>query len=89
MLAFLAAAGFVPPRGPWVKLERPQRERPSGRARTNELDAGKRWPMIGGEEEPAGLWLPGRGVSLGGSPGAVRRSGLTSTHSAACQVAGP
>src|SRR6266536_4507951 len=40
------------------------------RARTNELDAGKRRPMIGGEEEPAGLWLRGRGVSLGGSPGA-------------------
>jgi len=25
VLAFLAAAGFAPPRGPWVKLERPQR----------------------------------------------------------------
>ena len=33
VLAFPAAAGFVPPRGPWVKLERPQRERPSGRGR--------------------------------------------------------
>jgi hypothetical protein len=32
------------------------------RARTNELDAGKRWPMNGGEEETAGLWLLGRGL---------------------------
>jgi len=23
LLAFFAAAGFAPPRGPWVKLERP------------------------------------------------------------------
>jgi hypothetical protein len=43
-----------------VKLERPQRERPFGaRARTNELDAGKRWPMIGSEERACRLWLPG------------------------------
>jgi hypothetical protein len=36
LLAFLAAAGFVSPRGPWVKLERPQRERPSGGAGEDE-----------------------------------------------------
>jgi len=37
-------------------------------ARTNELDAGERRPMIGGEEQPASrLWLPGRGC-WGGSP---------------------
>jgi hypothetical protein len=45
------------------------------RARTNELDAGKRWPMIGGVGEPAELWLPGRG-SLGGSR--VRSGGVVS-----------
>jgi hypothetical protein len=44
-----------------VKLERPQPVAPvRARARTNELDVGKRRPTIGGEEEPAGLWLPGR-----------------------------
>jgi hypothetical protein len=37
------------------------------RARTNELDASKRWPMIEGEEQPASwLWLPGQGVCWGG-----------------------
>jgi hypothetical protein len=45
------------------------------RARTNELDAGKRRPMIGGEEEPAGLWLRGRGGFARWFPGCVRRSG--------------
>jgi len=60
------------------------------RARTNELDAGKRWPMIGGEEKPAGLWLRGRGFARW-FPGCVRRSGgagLTATNSAARRWAG-
>jgi hypothetical protein len=30
-------------------------------ARTNELDAGKRWPIIEGEEEPAGGWRMRKG----------------------------
>src|SRR5215472_11218827 len=61
-------------------------ERPSGRrARTNEVDAGERWPAMGSEEElsllvvglRAGRWVvPGGGAQ-------VWRSGLTSTHSAA------
>ena len=33
-----------------VKLERPQRRAGRRGGRTNELDAGKRWPMIGSEE---------------------------------------
>jgi len=67
LLAFLAAAVFRAVARSGVKLERPQRERPFGaRARTNELDAGKRRPMIEGEEQPASwLWLPGRGVCWG------------------------
>ena len=59
------------------------------RARTNELDAGERRPMIGGGEQPAGLWLPGR---VAGSGPEVRGSGgvgLTSTHSAARAGRGP
>ena len=55
------------------------------RARTNELDAGERRPMIGDEERPASrLWLPGRGL-LGWVSGVVRPGGvgLTATHSAA------
>jgi len=41
---------FVPSREPGVKLERPQRRAWQARARTNELDAGKRRPTIGSEE---------------------------------------
>jgi hypothetical protein len=55
------------------------------RARTNELDAGERRPMIGGEERPASrLWLPGRGLP-GWVSGVVRPGGvgLTATHPAA------
>jgi len=40
----------VPSREPGVKLERPQRRAWQARARTNELDAGKRRPTIGSEE---------------------------------------
>jgi hypothetical protein len=47
---FLAAAG-VCCRAGGVKLERPQRA-PLGAARTNELEAGERRPMIGSEERP-------------------------------------
>jgi len=46
------------------------------RARTNELEAGKRRPRIGSEEKPGGLWV---WVARGAW---VRRSSLTSTHSA-------
>src|SRR5262249_37137010 len=54
------------------------------RARTNELDAGERWPMIAGEESPLGCGLPGTGGGwLPGGGARVRRGGLTSTHSAA------
>lgn len=52
-------------------------------ARTNELDVGKRRPMIGSEE--SGCWLAGAGVvPVGLVPGGVRgrRSGLTCTHPA-------
>ena len=62
LVAFLAGAVFRVAVRPRVKLERPQRERPSGaRARTNELEAGKRRPMIGSEEMP--------GACRGGLPG--------------------
>ena len=40
------------------------------RARTNELDAGERRPMIGSEEEPAGCGVAGLGP-VAGSPGCV------------------
>jgi hypothetical protein len=52
-----------------VKLERPAAPRRQARARTNELDAGKRRPMMGGEVEcPWDLACNGR--SLAGFPGA-------------------
>jgi hypothetical protein len=46
---FLVAAGLCRRAG-GVKLERPQRRAWQARARTNELDAGKRRPTIGSEE---------------------------------------
>src|SRR5262249_3498730 len=58
------------------------RERPPGRwARTNELDAGKRWPMIGGGEEPSLLVVGLRGRVFGVRVRGVWawRSGLTAT----------
>ncbi|MGE5285723.1 MAG: hypothetical protein ACM3ML_00670 [Micromonosporaceae bacterium] len=60
VLAFLAAARFRSAARPWVRLERPQRERPAGRGgRTNELDAGKRRPMIGAGKSllVVGCWV--------------------------------
>jgi hypothetical protein len=68
LLAFFAGAGFRAAARPRVKLERPQPVAPvRARARTNELDAGKRRPMIGGEEEPA--------CRLRGCRGGVRWAG--------------
>ena len=70
MLGFLAAAGFRAAAGPWVKLERPQPLAPVRvRARTDELDARKRWPMIASEEKPAGLWFAVGGVRWVLAPG--------------------
>ena len=66
LLGFLAADWFVPPRGR-VKLERPQPAPRQGAARTNEVDAGKRWPMIGGEE-PARWRVAGCRGPVAGSP---------------------
>jgi hypothetical protein len=58
---------------PRVKLETPAAVAAAGaRAGTNELDAGKRWPVIGGEEEPAGCGLSWEGCV--GLAGWVRRS---------------
>ena len=76
VLAFLAGAGFRAAARPWVKLDRPQPVAPV-RARANELDAGERRPMIGGEERArpgpvAGCW--GRGVGWAGSRVGVRGS---------------
>ena len=66
MLGFLAGAGFRAAARPWVKLERPQPVAPvRARARTNELDASKRWPMIAGEESLPGCGLPWTGVRWG------------------------
>jgi hypothetical protein len=45
-LAFLAAAGSVPPRGAVSSWSARSGSARQGAARTNELDAGKRRPMI-------------------------------------------
>ena len=58
LLAFLAGAVFRAVARSGVKLERPQAVAPvRARARTNELEAGKRRPTIGSEESLGGLWL--------------------------------
>jgi hypothetical protein len=86
LLAFLAGAVFRAGAPAWGQAGAPAAVAPvRARARTNELDAGERRPMIGGEERPASrLWLPGRGL-LGWVSGVVRPGGvgLTATHSAA------
>src|SRR5262249_62220520 len=65
--AFLVAAGFRAAARRRVKLERPQPLAPvRALARTNELDARKRGPMIESEESPPGCGLPWAGGSLGG-----------------------
>jgi hypothetical protein len=57
--------------GPRVKLERPQPLAPvRALARTDELDAGERRPMITSEESLPGCGLPWAGVRWGaGFPG--------------------
>ncbi len=60
------------------------------RARTNELDAGERGPMIGSEERACWLWgSKGRGPVAGSRDVcAGRRSDLTSTHPAPARAGG-
>src|SRR5262245_63409636 len=86
VLGFLAAAGFVPLRGrgsSWSPRSR-------AAARRNELDAGERRPMIASEESLLGCGLPWTGgAGFRGVGARVRRSGLTSTHSAARPGRGP
>src|SRR2546430_16166240 len=50
LLAFLAAAGLVPPCGRGSSWSARSGSAVRARARTNELDAGERRPMIGGGE---------------------------------------
>ena len=47
-------------------------------ARTNELDAGKRRPMIGSEEEPSGIWGCRGRAGWVGFPGDVLAGGVVS-----------
>lgn len=54
---------FVPPCGPGIQLEVPAARAVSARARTNELDSGKRCPFMRSEEQlPAGVGLGLLGV---------------------------
>ncbi len=69
VLASLAAAGLAPPREPWVKAGAPAAWRLPGAARTNELDAGERRPMIAERGGACRLWLPG---GFAEAPGGVR-----------------
>jgi len=72
---------FVPSRGRG-QAGAPVAPRLQARARTNELDAGKRRPMIGSEGRLPGVWLcGGRWAGLPRSR-VGGRSGLTCTHPA-------
>src|SRR5215469_12946463 len=62
VLGFLAAAGFLPPRGRGSSWS----PRTRAAARRNELDAGERRPMIASEESPLGCGLPWTGGWLPG-----------------------
>ena len=83
VLAFFAAAWVPGRRAVGVKLERPQPVAPvRARARTYELDAGKRGPMITGGESQRVVVCRGRGVRWGvlASRGSVRESGGVVSH---------
>jgi hypothetical protein len=85
VVAFPCRCRFVPSRGPGSSWSARSRVT----ARTNELDAGKRRPMIGSEEKLSGIWgCRGRAGWVVAPGCAGWRSGLTCTHPAPRWTAG-